>query len=109
MLFFIGLISAISAQGYSFEPKINNIENAVYDVVIYPNPVTGFKFYVKSSVKIKFIEVLNVIGQKIKKVENNLESLDEVAVKLPDCDKGVYMVKIIFENKKTLIKKIIVK
>ena len=109
IVLFIGIISLSTAQGYSYHPEKIIIDNNNYDVVIYPNPVTDYKFSVKSSFKIKSVEVLNVIGQRVKKVENKMESLDEVKVKLPDCDEGVYMVKIIFINNKTSIKKIIVK
>ena len=109
VILFIGTVVFASAQGYSFHPEKIIIDNNNYDVVIYPNPVTDNKFSVKSTVIIKSVEVLNVIGQRVTKVENKLESLDEVKVKLPDCDEGVYMVKIIFVNKKISIKKIIVK
>ena len=103
-----GLTLTSHAQGFSFES--DNFPNITqYDVVIYPNPVIDEKFFVKSDNVIKSVEVLNVIGQTIKKVNNKTGLPYNIFVQLPDCEKGMYMVRITFENNDTLIKKILIK
>jgi hypothetical protein len=79
------------------------------DVLIYPNPVTDDNFSVKSDNIIKTVEVLNVIGQCVKKITNDTGVAYNIIVKMPDCDKGMYMVRITFVDDKSLIKKILFK
>lgn len=95
------------AQGYSYEQE--EIIVPEYEVTIYPNPITENKFFVKSETTVKSVEVLNVIGQNIAKVENNTGVPYNILVNLPDCEKGMYMVRITFENSAKIIKKVLVK
>lgn len=98
---------SVYSQEYSTNSSFNIKE---YDATIYPNPVVDEMFYVKSEAVIKRIEVINVIGQTVAKVNNNTKLPYNLVVRLPNCNKGIYMVKILFDNnKKSVIKKILVK
>ncbi len=111
-LFFIfSVLSAVkvNSQGLSnSENYINNI-TVDYDVLIYPNPVTNNKFWVKSETVIKSVEVINVLGQNIRTVNNETNIAYNIFVELGNVKEGMYMVKITFSDKKTIIRKIIVK
>ena len=108
-IFNLASIYSVNAQGYS----INRTEipefSFDYDVLIYPNPVTDNKFYVKSEKVIKTVEVLNVLGQKIKTVNNQTNVAYNIFVNLGQVKNGMYMVNIIFSDNKSIIRKIIVK
>lgn len=80
-----------------------------YDATIYPNPVTDSKFKVKATNLITQVELINVIGQTIRMKNNQLND-GELEFYIPDCEKGVYLVKVTFENNNnSVIKKILVK
>ena len=96
------------SQEYSYE-KLEYKAMSENEVTIYPNPVINNRFFVKSEKTIKSVEVLNVIGQSFAKVVNTTGIPYNILVKLPDCDKGLYMVKITFKNNTKIIKKILVK
>jgi hypothetical protein len=98
------------AQGMSdTQREFDKVEIVNFDVLIYPNPVTDNKFYVKSENIIKSVEVMNVLGQTIKKVNNETKIAYNLSVELGNVKEGMYMVKITFDNKETIIRKIIVK
>ena len=80
-----------------------------YDVLIYPNPMTGEQFTVKSTEDIVRVEVVNVIGKVIKRVENDGFAIKKVPVLVGKCEKGLYLVKVSFEDDKMVIKKLLVK
>lgn len=98
-----------NAQGLSNFNKDISIGNINYDVLIYPNPVTDNKFYVKSESVIRSVEVINVLGQNIKTVNNTTNITYNIYVELGNIKEGMYMVKVTFADKKSIIRKIIVK
>ena len=53
--------------------------------------------------------MLNVIGQSIILVNNDTGVAYNIPVELPECNNGMYMVKITFEDNNVSIKKIFVK
>ena len=70
-IIFSGLFAYnVNAQGFSYSKDHFDVIFSDYDVLIYPNPVTDNKFYVKSELVIKKVEVMNVLGQNIKTVSN---------------------------------------
>ncbi len=79
------------------------------DILIYPNPVKNNKFYVKSETVIKSVEVLNVLGENVKKIYNETNVAYNIFVELGDVQKGMYLVKITLKNGKSVIRKIILK
>lgn len=107
---FVGLSAfKINAQGFSAHKNYIDDININYDVLIYPNPVTDNKFYVKSESVIKSVEVINVLGQNIITVNNKTNVAYNIYVELGNVKEGMYMVKVTFADKKTIIRKIIVK
>ncbi|RLD55885.1 MAG: hypothetical protein DRJ05_12210 [Bacteroidetes bacterium] len=77
------------------------------DVDIYPNPVTNGEINIESGKVITTIELMNTLGQTIKR-EEFVTTSKKYTLKLGGMDKGVYFVKIAFKNKNSLVKKIIV-
>ncbi|MCP4177145.1 MAG: T9SS type A sorting domain-containing protein [bacterium] len=102
------LLTILSISAYS---QVSGIEpdTKEYDAIIYPNPVINNTFIVKSDAIIKKVEVINVIGQTIAKVNNQTELPYNIVVRIHNCDKGMYMVKILFDNNQTVIKKMLKK
>jgi hypothetical protein len=92
-----------SAQDISYNGK------EIKDALIYPNPMIGEKFMVKSESAVTKIEVVNVIGKVINRTENINFELTEIQVYVGKCEKGIYFVKITFEDKKSIVKKLLVK
>jgi hypothetical protein len=107
----ISILSFFAASAYSQDIRTlqQNTAACNYDVLIYPNPVTDDNFSVKSDNLIKTVEILNVIGQSVKKITNETGVPYNIIVKMPDCEKGMYMVRIIFADNKSQIKKVLFK
>ena len=103
-LIFICLV-AFEGLGQDF----TYLEKKQDDALVYPNPLIGQKFIVKSESVISKVEVVNVIGKVINRKENDNFSIKEVPVFIGRCEKGIYFVKVTFENKKSIIKKLLVK
>jgi len=81
----------------------------VKDALIYPNPMVGEKFTVKSEGLIVKIEVVNVIGKVINRTENSNIEENEIQIFVGKCEKGIYFVKITYEDKKSIVKKLLIK
>ena len=85
-----------SLAGYSFTRNLNlinpvNIEEQEFDnVKIFPNPTNDI-LNIKSSETISEIEIVNVIGQVVRRIEVNS---DNVVCDVDDLKSGVYVVKI---------------
>ncbi|OQY05617.1 MAG: hypothetical protein B6I20_00835 [Bacteroidetes bacterium 4572_117] len=94
------------AQGL-VDTDLNN--KKPHEVLIYPNPLVGEKFTVKTASNIIKVEVVNVIGKSINRTENDNFALQELPVYIGNCDKGIYLVKVTFDDKKSVIKKLLVK
>ena len=106
-------ISYAIAQDLDAEPQFNtpseiSITNQTHDALLYPNPVLNNQLKVKSSMNIIKIEIVNLIGQTIQKAINET-LVKQMSIELTRCEKGVYMTKITFEDRKSVIKKILVK
>ena len=79
-----------------------------HEVVIYPNPIFEPAFKIQSNTKVDKIELINMLGIVIFTKEIQYFS-EEVKVNLPDIDKNVYLVKVTFEDKQIVIKKLFYK
>lgn len=82
---------------------------ADFDALIYPNPIVDNRFFVKSDKTIKIVEVINVIGQSVKRVNNDTNVPYNILVELNNCEPGMYMIKITSEENQTIIKKVLLK
>ena len=109
LVFILAFNYAANSQGTSFqrlEPSVSIIHS---EVLIYPNPVTNNKFFVKSEQLIKKIEVLNVLGQSIKTITNETNVPYNILVEIGSIKKGMYMVQVTLSKGEKIINKIIVK
>ena len=106
LLFFLMSFS-VNAQNMDFSMELQN--SNVHSAVIYPNPITDFKFYVKSNQLISSIEVLNAIGNSIYSEKRTNYSTEPILVQLPNCNNGMYLVKITFDDNEYIIKKLLIK
>ena len=92
-----------------FGQDLSYLEKKQENAIVYPNPLIGQKFIVKSETVISTVEVVNVIGKVVGRVKNDNFGIKELPVFLGNCEKGMYFVKITFENKNSIIKKLLVK
>lgn len=82
----------------------NNTELPIDGLSIYPNPVTGGKVYISTSLnQEKAIEIYNVLGKPIHKVKLRGKELD-----ISSLNPGIYILKI-KENDKKATRKLVVK
>jgi len=95
------------SQDIAFTMQMQNAD--IHEAVIYPNPVTDFRFKIKSEQIIYSVEVINVIGKCVNKQINSNNSIEDILITLGGCDKGMYLVKITFDDDAYIIKKLLVK
>jgi hypothetical protein len=106
----LGLFQTANAQTRSLDFSVQASDMIVsHDAKLFPNPVTDGKFKVQSDDVIKVVEVINVIGQSVHKQRNETLSPDALEIQLLNCEKGMYLVKVTFEDDKSIIKKLLVK
>ncbi|MBO4244398.1 MAG: T9SS type A sorting domain-containing protein [Bacteroidales bacterium] len=91
----------------NFFVQNQNLTN--HEVVIYPNPVVGKVVNFKSASLIRKVEITNIIGKCVKTKENDDYIFDDLSILLENCESGIYLAKITFDDDKVLIKKLIVK
>jgi hypothetical protein len=100
-------LSVVAFNSYSQD--ISNVGLKEKEVLIYPNPLIGDKFIIKTESNITRVEIVNMIGKVVNRAENEDTNLHELTVYLGKCEKGMYFVKITFEDNKSIIKKLLVK
>lgn len=81
---------------------VDDINKNKASVSFYPNPVKD-QLFVKSAAKVSSLEIYNVNGSLVKNVKN----VSENAVNVSDLSKGIYMVKVLFEDKTSTSQKIV--
>ncbi len=84
--------------------KVEKTDN----IKLFPNPVIDQQFTVKANDIIESVEVMNLLGQNIKFVNNEKRS-GEMFIRLDNVREGIYLVKVRLNNQKLLLKKIIIK
>ena len=105
----IVLISVFSLNAQSIEKGIKSLNSISYKLILYPNPVINKTFHIKSEQIIRSVEIFNVLGEKIKTINNEANIAYNIYIELNDNQHGMYMIKLLFEDKKVMIKKIFVK
>ena len=84
----------------SCSPCVTDLENInSYQVNIYPNP-SSKEIFISSISNIKYIEIFNSMGQNV--YQNNLES-SKFNLNISDFDSGYYTVKVVFEDKVSIV------
>ena len=84
------IVTADATYIASFEHAVGIEESVVIETVIFPNPTTDV-LNITSSETISEIEIVNVMGQVVKRMEVNA---DNVVCNVEDLTSGVYVVRI---------------
>lgn len=94
----------------SFKPDISfqSQEEPELKVEIYPNPLTEGRLTVKANEQILSIQVLNITGEIVLNTEYQPGTYD-VVLELNQAEKGLYLVRVNFDNKVIHTEKIMVK
>tara|TARA_Y100000385_G_scaffold222457_1_gene232369 strand:- start:97 stop:1281 length:1185 start_codon:yes stop_codon:yes gene_type:complete len=84
----------------SCSPCATDLENInSYQVNIYPNP-SSKEIFISSISNIKYLEIFNSMGQNV--YQNNLES-SKFNLNISDFDTGYYIIKVVFEEKVSIV------
>ena len=96
----------MKADNASYESDKQVIIDLFKEVTIYPNPANDF-VNIKSNVseKVESIEFYNVLGQLI--YSENIFNVSHIKVNVSNFRKGVYFIKVNFENAKVITSKLI--
>lgn len=105
---FILLTTLLNAQRTSLDFTMQMQNTVQHEVVIYPNPIFEPTFKIQSNTKVDKVELINMLGIVVFTKEI-LYFSEEVKVNLPDIDKNVYLVKVTFDDKQIVIKKLFYK
>ena len=104
-LIFIALSAFSQSTQLDFTMQFQNSNS--HEAMIYPNPIQKLDFKVKSYSIMTDIIVMDMLGKSIADVHLDSYANEEVIINLPHCDKGVYLVKITFDDGETIIKKLL--
>jgi Secretion system C-terminal sorting domain len=106
-LFFILITLSAYSQSTQLDFTMQFQNSNSHEALIYPNPITNLDFKVKSYSVITDLVVTDMLGKNI--ISKHLDSYanQEITVSLPHCDKGIYFVKITFDDGETIIKKLL--
>ena len=108
LLFFLSFIAfGAFSQSTQLDFTMQFQNSNTHEALIYPNPIQNLNFKVKSYSIITDVVVVDMLGKNI--VSKHLTSYanEEITLTLPHCDKGVYLVKITFDDGATIIKKLL--
>lgn len=75
---------------------------------IYPNPVNTDRITIASLLPVKSVEIFSVIGQPVYN-EQFTSTRKEIKVFTGQLDKGIYIVKVIFSNNSSAVRRFLVK
>lgn len=106
----LGIYNLSNAQSFATESNnYNGFSVEAHDAKLYPNPVTDQELTISSThYNIISIEIINVIGQTIQRKQN--DAIDKsIKLNIVDCEKGIYLTKITFDDNKSIIKKIMIR
>jgi hypothetical protein len=106
------IILLITILGLAVQLKSQSVSNtasqSAHKIYLYPNPVSANVLKIVGD-DIQSIEIINIIGQKIKNWEINRMSERETLLKFNNIDKGLYIIKCTFSDKEQVIKKFLIK
>lgn len=91
-----------------FVQSLKTTEFDVSNFILYPNPTSSLVKItnLKSSETISSIEIHNLLGKKIKEVNNS--SSDDITIDVSDLSKGIYLVEIKTQSNLKITKKLII-
>ena len=107
-LLFLSII-ALGAYSQStqldFSMQFQNSNN--HEALLYPNPIQNLNFKIKSYSIITDIIVVDMLGKNVVSEHFDSYANEEILLTLPHCNKGVYLVKITFDDGEQIIKKLL--
>ncbi len=97
-------INQLDGECVTFTTGVNSLNNDELFVFISPNPSTGESISI-SGEDLRLIKIYTIQGQLVKTIE--VEN-DETLINLKNEPKGIYLIKVQFENGKITTKKLII-
>lgn len=90
------------AQSTTFTTELSTVnlnEPKASAIYIYPNPASE-RIYIKSNEisKITRVELLNTIGRTVRVIENPVNTVNEISLKVSDLPSGIYFVRVVSEG-----------
>lgn len=79
-----------------------------HSVVVYPNPVTSNKVSINANSYWNRVQIINLLGQEITNVQLP-SSVKDQELPIPQIEKGVYMMKIYFDDRSVLLQKLVIR
>lgn len=105
-----GILSAQQVQGvtsgFNGEQSVLDKEKEP-EIKIFPVPVINSRFTITSDLPFKFVRVTNIIGQEIAR-EKLVFPVKRKEIELQGNEKGIYLVTIELEDKRKIVRKILV-
>jgi len=108
MTFNIGIARLIEGQNLGEELPALNAEIQDLKVTVYPNPVINNQINVTTNRDIQSIKILTIVGSVVLDREYEAGTTN-VQLDLDKLSKGLYLLKIKFDEEKTYTEKIMVK
>lgn len=102
---FNGITFAFPQKLYQFtdpnQPILSTLKNNIETLKIHPTP-TSDKLYINSKKEVQNISIYNVFGEKVYAINSHQKELN-----ISHLSKGIYILRIQFEDRKSTVKKII--
>lgn len=94
----------ITLESVLSAPSVDALEN----VRIYPNPSEGdVTVYNPNAVRLRQIEVFNILGSKVKSVTNGLNNDKSLPLDLNELNKGIYIIKLVSEDNRVRTQRLV--
>jgi len=101
-------VSILTFGQSSDKQQETNNKLSADNTIIFPNPVTNNIVTVKSTYAIQEFEMINILGHTVKQSTND-EPAYEISMGIDEIEKGVYLIKIVFVEQRSITRKILVK
>lgn len=92
----------------TYPQKETDYKPATIYVSIYPVPVRDNNFTIKTDRDISFVKITNIIGQDIFRAQYNNNPQQLIRITLENPKRGMYLVTILFNDGKRVVKKIMI-
>jgi hypothetical protein len=103
VLLSLGLSAITLAAGNIY----NTVKDNGTEMLVYPNPVLGDEFTIKTNQDIEEVIVLNILGQMVYKQKFVHEN--KVKIELETSDRGIYLIQVKTIDGTTTTKRILLK
>ena len=88
--------------------SVNQVVAPQEEIFFFPNPISNGKFVIKATAFISEVEIYDITGKTVYR-ETNDSYRGDVTVELSQSLKGIYLVKVAFENGRSSVRKIVIK